>query len=176
MKFLLDLLPIVLFFVAFKVWNIYIATGVTIATVLMQVAWSGLHHCRVHPILWVNLAIVVIFGGSTLVLHNDTFIKWKPTVLYWAFSLAIMFSQFGLRKNLIHKIVSTKIKLPPEVWNQLNIAWMLFFVVLGIANLFIAYRFSSDTWVNFKLFGTTGAMLLFIIVQSLWLAQYAKEG
>ncbi|WP_323072358.1 septation protein A [Mycetohabitans endofungorum] len=175
MKLLFDLLPIALFFVAFKVWNIYVATGVAIAAVLVQVTWSAFRHRRVDPMLWVSLAIVVVFGGATLVLHNDTFIKWKPTVLYWAFSLAMLFSQFVLRKNLIQKAVSAQIKLPSPIWDQLNLAWALFFAALGTANLFVAYRFSTDTWVDFKLFGTTGAMLVFIVAQSLWLARHMKE-
>jgi intracellular septation protein len=175
MKLLFDLLPIALFFITFKVWNIYVATGVAIVAVLAQVAWSALHHRRVDPMLWVSLAIVVVFGGATLVLHNDTFIKWKPTVLYGAFSLTMLFSQFVLRKNLIQKAMSARIKLPAPVWAQLNVAWALFFAGLGIANLFVAYRFSTDIWVDFKLFGTTGAMLVFIVAQSLWLAKHMKE-
>jgi intracellular septation protein len=175
MKLLFDLLPIALFFVAFKVWNIYVATGVAIAAVLVQVAWSAFRHRRVDPMLWVSLAIVVVFGGATLVLHNDTFIKWKPTVLYWAFSVAMLFSQLALGKNLIQKAMGEQIKLPAPVWDQLNVAWALFFVLLGIANLVVAYHFSTDVWVDFKLFGTTGAMIVFIVAQSLWLAKHMKE-
>lgn len=175
MKLLFDLLPIALFFVAFKVWNIYIATGVAIVAVLVQVAWSAFRHRRVDPMLWVSLAIVVVFGGATLVLHNDTFIKWKPTVLYWAFAVAMLFSQFALGKNLIQKAMGHQIKLPAPVWDQLNVAWALFFAVLGSANLVVAYRFSTDVWVDFKLFGTMGAMIVFILAQSLWLAKHMKE-
>jgi intracellular septation protein len=175
MKILFDLLPIALFFVAFKVWNIYVATGVAIVAVLAQVAWSAFRHKRVDPMLWVSLAIVVVFGGATIVFHNDTFIKWKPTVLYWAFAVAMLVSQFVMKKNLIAKAMGAQITLPAAVWDQLSIAWALFFVALGGVNLLVAFHFSTDTWVNFKLFGTTAAMLAFIVIQSLWLSKYLKE-
>ncbi|WJF89045.1 septation protein A [Paraburkholderia bonniea] len=175
MKFLFDLFPIILFFVTFKLWGIYTATAVAIAATLAQIAWVALRHRRVDPMLWVSLGVVVVFGGATLVLHNDTFIKWKPTVLYWAFSIALLVSQLAFGKNLIQAMMGKQITLPARVWGQLNLIWAVFFVLLGIANLLVAYNFSTDAWVNFKLFGATGCLIVFILGQSLWLAKYLKE-
>ncbi|CAG7601964.1 septation protein A [Candidatus Vallotia tarda] len=176
MKLLFHLLTISLFFISFKVWSVYTATSIAIATVLIQVMWSVFRYRHVNMMLWVSLVLIIVFGGATLVLHDDRFIKWKTTLLYWVFSLAILFSQFILRKNLIQKALNAHIQLPPLIWVKLNVIWGLFFAALGIANLWVAYRFSNNTWVDFKLFGTTGATLMFIVIQSLWLARYKKEG
>ncbi|KMQ79864.1 Intracellular septation protein IspA [Candidatus Burkholderia pumila] len=175
MKFLFDLFPIILFFVAFKIWGIYTATGVAIAATLVQIAWVAFCHRKVDPMLWVSLGVVTVFGGATLVLHNDTFIKWKPTTLYWLFAVALIVAQVGFRKNLIEAMMGKQIVLPHRVWGQLNVAWSVFFVLLGIVNLFVAYNFTIDQWVNFKLFGATGCLVVFIVAQSFWLAKYMKE-
>ncbi len=175
MKFLFDLFPIILFFVAFKVWGTYIATAVAIVATLVQIAWVAFRHRKVDPMLWVSLGVVVVFGGATLVLHNDTFIKWKPTALYWLFVVALIVAQIGFRKNLIEAMMGKQIVLPHSVWGRLNVAWAVFFALLGIVNLFVAYNFTTDQWVNFKLFGTTGCLVLFIVAQSFWFAKYMKE-
>ncbi|CAL8474082.1 MULTISPECIES: septation protein A [Caballeronia] len=175
MKFLFDLFPIILFFVAFKVWGIYTATAVAIAATLVQIAWVAFRHRKVDPMLWVSLGVVVVFGGATLVLHNDTFIKWKPTALYWLFAFALIVAQIGFRKNLIEAMMGKQIVLPHRVWGQLNVAWAVFFALLGIVNLFVAYNYTTDQWVNFKLFGATGCLVLFIVAQSFWLAKHMKE-
>jgi intracellular septation protein len=175
MKFLFDLFPIILFFVAFKVWGIYTATAVAIAATLVQIAWVAFRHRKVDPMLWVSLGVVVVFGGATLVLHNDTFIKWKPTALYWLFAFALIVAQIGFKKNLIEAMMGKQIVLPHRVWGQLNLAWAVFFALLGIVNLFVAYNFTTDQWVNFKLFGATGCLVVFIVLQSFWLAKYMKE-
>ncbi|WP_153100327.1 septation protein A [Paraburkholderia hayleyella] len=175
MKFLFDLFPIILFFVTFKIWGIYTATAVAIAATLAQIAWVALRHRKVDGMLWVSLGVVVVFGGATLVLHNDTFIKWKPTVLYWAFAVVLLVSQLAFGKNLIQAMMGKQITLPTRVWGQLSAAWAVFFALLGVLNLFVAYRFSTDTWVNFKLFGATGCLIAFILGQSLWLAKHMKD-
>jgi intracellular septation protein len=175
MKFLFDLFPIILFFVAFKVWDIYTATAVAIVATLVQIAWVAFRHRKVDTMLWVSLGVVTITGGATLVLHNDMFIKWKPTILYWGFAVALMVSQLAFRKNLIETMMGKQITLPHRVWGQLNVVWALFFALLGIVNLFVLYNFSTNAWANFKLFGTTGALVVFIVAQSLWLAKYMKE-
>jgi len=175
MKFLFDLFPIILFFVAFKVWGIYTATAVAIAATLVQIAWVAFRHRKVDPMLWVSLGVVVVFGGATLVLHNDTFIKWKPTALYWLFAFALIVAQIGFKKNLIEAMMGKQIVLPHRVWGQLNLAWAVFCALLGIVNLFVAYNFTTDQWVNFKLFGATGCLVVFIVLQSFWLAKYMKE-
>ncbi|KNH05256.1 Intracellular septation protein IspA [Candidatus Burkholderia brachyanthoides] len=175
MKFLFDIFPIILFFVAFKIWDIYTATGVAIAATLVQIAWVAFRHRKVDPMLWVSLGVVVVFGGAALVRHNDTFIKWKPTALYWLFAVALIIAQVGFHKNLIEAMMGKQIVLPHHVWEQLNVAWAVFFALLGVVNLFVAYHFTTDQWVNFKLFGTTGCLVLFILAQSLWFAKYMKE-
>src|SRR5258707_1215055 len=176
MKFLFDLFPIILFFVAFKIWGIFTATAVAIVATLVQIAWVAFRHRKVDPMLWVSLGVVTVFGGATLVLHNDTFIKWKPTALYWLFAGALIVSQVGFGKNLIEAMMGKQIVLPHRIWGQLNLAWAVFFAILGVVNLFVAFNYTTDQWVNFKLFGATGCLLVFIVGQSLWLAQYIEKG
>ncbi|MBN3852866.1 MULTISPECIES: septation protein A [unclassified Paraburkholderia] len=175
MKFLFDLFPIILFFVAFKLWGIFTATTVAIVATLVQIAWVAFRHRKVDPMLWLSLGIVVVFGGATLILHDETFIKWKPTVLYWAFSVVLLVSQVAFGKNLIEAMMGKQISLPQRVWTQLNFVWSIFFALLGMLNLFVAFHFSTDAWVDFKLFGATGILVVFIVGQSLWLSRHMKE-
>ena len=175
MKFLFDLFPIILFFVAFKVWGIFTATAVAIAATLLQVAWVAFRHRKVDTMLWVSLGVTVVFGGATLVLHDQKFIQWKPTALYWLFASGLLVARYGFRKNLIETMMGKQLSLPDGVWDKLNVAWALFFVALGVTNLYVVGNFTESQWVNFKLFGTTGAMVVFIVAQSLWLAKYLKE-
>ena len=175
MKFLFDLLPVVLFFVAFKFADIYVATGVAIGTTVLQIAWLKLRGRRVEPMLWASLAIIGVFGGATLLLQDETFIKWKPTVLYWLFGVVLVVSALLFRRNLIRAALSDKVQLPDAVWSRLNLSWAGFFAFMGAANLYVAYTFSTDLWVNFKLFGGMGLMLLFILAQSFYLAKHVTE-
>jgi intracellular septation protein len=175
MKFLFDLLPVALFFVAFKFAGIYVATGVAIGTTTLQVLWLKLRRQPVHGMLWASLAIIVVFGGATLLLQDETFIKWKPTVLYWLFSLVLAGSATLFGKNLIHAMLSEQFKMPGPIWARLNWSWVVFFALMGVLNLYVAYNFSTDLWVNFKLFGGMGLMLLFVVVQSAVLAKYVEE-
>ena len=175
MKFLFDLFPIFLFFVTFKIYGIYAATAVAIAATFVQISWVWFRHRKVENMLWINLVIIVIFGSATLILQDETFIKWKPSVLYWLFSAVLFLAALFWNKNLIQSIMGRQIALPVPVWRVLNHAWAGFFAAMGVANLYVAYNFATDTWVNFKLFGTTGLMLTFVIVQSLFIAKYMKE-
>lgn len=175
MKFLFDLLPVILFFAAFKFADIYVATGVAIGTTVLQVAWVWLRGKRVEPMLWASLAIIVVFGGATLLLQDETFIKWKPTVLYWLFAAVLAVSALAFRRNLIQAMLSGQVALPAPVWARLNLSWVGFFAFMGAANLYVAYSFSTDLWVNFKLFGGMGLMLLFVVAQSVYLAKYVEE-
>ena len=171
MKFLLDLLPVLAFFVAFQLAGIYVATAVAIATTFVQVAWLKLRGKRVDAMLWASLVIIVVFGGATLVLQDETFIKWKPTVLYWMLGgAALMF-----RRNLIRAMLSEQVRLPDPVWSRLNWSWVGFFVFMGGLNLYVAYNYSTDLWVNFKLFGGMGLMLVFVVVQALFLARHVED-
>ena len=177
MKFLFDLFPVILFFIAFKVGDIFIATGVTIAATFAQIGWLLQRKKKIDVMLWVSLGIVVVAGGLTLLLHDETFIKWKPTILYWAFAIGLGGSSLLFGKNLIRSVLESQVKLPDPVWKNLNLAWIGFFIFMGCANLAVAFAFnlSTDTWVNFKLFGGMGLMLLFALAQGLVLSKYSEE-
>jgi intracellular septation protein len=175
MKLLFDLFPVILFFIAFKAFNIYMATAVAIAATVVQIAWTKWRHGKVDVMLWVSFVIIGVFGGATLLLHDETFIKWKPTVLYWLFSTILLISNWFFNKNLMRSLLHEKIALPLHAWNRLNLTWSLFFAVLGFINLYVAFNYTTDAWVNFKLFGFTGLMVVFILAQSVWLAKYVDE-
>lgn len=175
MKLLIDFFPIILFFAAFKVWGIYTATAVAIAATVVQIAYLRLRHGKVEPMQWVSLGVIVVFGGATLLAHNETFIKWKPTVLYWLMGGALVIGQLLFRKNLIRSLMQAQIELPDAVWRTLNWSWAGFFAAMGLLNLWVAYAFDTDTWVNFKLFGGMGLMVVFVIAQALYLSRHIKE-
>jgi intracellular septation protein len=175
MKLLFDLFPILLFFIAFKFEGIYVATAAAIGATMLQIIWTKFRHGKVDKMLWVSLAIVGVFGGATLLLHDESFIKWKPTVLYWVFSVILLFSDLLLHKNLMRNMLQEKIALPLHVWKRFNLSWSLFFAVLGFINLYVAFHFSTEAWVDFKLFGFTALMLVFILAQGLWLSKYVDE-
>lgn len=175
MKFLFDLFPVILFFITFKIAGIYAATAVAIVATFAQIAWVWFRHRKVDTMLWVSLGIVGVFGSMTLIFHDETFIKWKPTVLYWAFAAALAGGALFFRKNLIRTLLAEKIELPDAAWQKLNLSWIGFFVFMGFANLFVAYNFSTDDWVNFKLFGGTGLMLVFVLAQGLLLSKHIEE-
>ena len=175
MKFLFDLLPVILFFVVFKFAGIYPATATAIAATFIQVGWLKFRRRKVEPMMWVSLAIIVVFGGATLLLKDETFIKWKPTVLYWLFGASLLVSATLFRKNLIRSLLEVQLTLPEPVWGRLNMAWIAFFAFMGVANLVVAFNFSTDAWVNFKLFGGMGLMLAFVVGQGLFLSKYIEE-
>jgi intracellular septation protein len=175
MKFLFDIFPVLLFFVAFKLQGIYVATAVAIAATIAQIGWVWLRHRKVDGMLWVSLGVIVVFGGATLLLRDETFIKWKPTVLYWLFGTALAIASIGFKKNLIRAVMEKQMNLPEPAWNRLLVSWIAFFAVMGVLNLFVAYHFSTDTWVNFKLFGGMGLMLAFVVLQALMLGKHVEE-
>ena len=175
MKFLFDLFPVVLFFVAFKLFDIYVATAVAIAGTFLQIGWLKWRRRKVDTMMWVTLVIIVVFGGATLALHDETFIKWKPTVLYWLFAAVLGAAELVFRKNLIRATLGEQVRLPDAAWTRLNWSWAGFFVFMGAANLYVAFNFSTDTWVSFKLFGGMGLMLLFVLLQAAFLARHMDE-
>ena len=199
MKLLFDVFPVILFFVFFKFGNshpetaeailatfhivlgdsikpaIFLATLVSIFATTFQIIWTKLRHGKVDSMLWVSFSVIVLFGGATLIFHNDTFIRWKPTVLYWLFAATLFASNLIFKKNLIRSTLSSKMALPVRVWNLLNLSWGLFFTALGFINLYVAYNYSIESWVNFKLFGFTGLMVVFVVAQSAWLSKYMNE-
>jgi intracellular septation protein len=175
MKFLFDLFPVILFYVAFKLFDIYVATAVGIGATVAQVGWLKLRGRKVDRLLWASLGIIAVFGGATLALHDETFIKWKPTVLYWLFAVVLAGGELVFRRNLIRGLVGEQLALPEQTWRRLNWSWIGFFICMGALNLFVAYNFSTETWVNFKLFGGMGLMLLFVLAQGLMLAKHVQE-
>jgi intracellular septation protein len=175
MKFLFDLFPVILFFAVFKFSGIYAATAAAIIATILQIGWAKYRHGKVDGMLIVSGFIIVVFGSATLLLHDETFIKWKPTVLYWFFAVSLVVADFGFKKNLIRNLMEKQISMPDDIWYRLNLCWALFFAILGCINLYVAFNFSTDLWVDFKLFGTTALMLAFVVGQTLVLNKYMTE-
>ena len=175
MKLLYDFFPIVLFFIAYKSYDLYVATAVIIVASTVQVGLSWLRHRKVEKMHLITLVIVVIFGGLTLILKDPLFIKWKPTVVNWLFGTAFLGSQFIGKKTLVERMMSTQVELPAPVWRGLNLAWVAFFITMGVVNLYVAYNYSEDTWVNFKLFGVLGLTFVFIILQAFFIARHMPD-
>jgi intracellular septation protein len=173
-KFLFDLFPVALFFVAIQIWDIFVATAVAIAATFAQVGWLVFRKRKIEPMLWASLAIIVVFGGLTLYLRDKTFILWKPTVLYWLFA-AVLGGAAAAGRNLIRSMLSEHMQLPDPVWQRLNLAWIGFFAFMGMLNLYVAFNYSEKIWAAFKLFGGMGLMLLFVFAQALVLGKYAAE-
>jgi intracellular septation protein len=138
----------------------------------MHIGWVWYRHRKVEKMLWITLAIIVIFGGATLLLHNESFIKWKPTVLYWVFAVTLLISEFRFHKNLIRSMMTKRMSLPDHIWRKLLLSWASFFVVMGTLNLYVAFNFSTGAWVNYKLFGSIGLMIVFGFLQALMLGKY----
>jgi intracellular septation protein len=203
MKLLFDFLPILLFFVAFRFAEgnadaaaafasqhfgflvsggtvgpkeapVLLATLVVIVATFAQIGWLLARRKKVDTMLWVSLGLVTVLGGLTVWFHNDTFIKWKPTLLYWVMGLVFWGSQAIFRKNLLQVLLGAQMELPAAVWRSLNLMWIGFFAFLGLLNLYVAYSYETATWVNFKVFGTTGLLLLFTLVQGLYLSRHMK--
>lgn len=175
MKFLFDIFPIVLFFIAYKWQGIYAATFVAIAATIVQIGWSWFRHRKVDNMMWVSLVVIAVFGGATLLWRDPTFIKWKPTVLYWLFGTVLVISNLLFKKNIIKQMLQQQINMPEIIWNKLNLSWSAFFIVMGVLNLYVAYNFSENSWVNFKLFGSIGLMLVFVLLQGVMLSKYIED-
>ena len=176
MKFLFDLFPVILFFVAFKFFGIYPATAVAIVATFIQIGWVWWRRRKIDNMLWVSLGVITFFGGATLLLQDETFIKWKPTVLYWLFGATLLIAQFAFRKNLIKAMMDKQMTLPEIVWRKMLFSWAGFFTLMGVLNLYVAFNYSTDTWVNFKLFGGMGLMLVFVVLQALMLSKHMDDG
>ena len=176
MKFLFDFFPVILFFVAYKAMDIYWATGVAIAATFIQIGYVIARGRKVTGMQWASLVIIGVFGGATLLLRDETFIKWKPTVLYWLAGVVFL-GALAFRQNLVKAVMSEGggLELPEPVWTKLCVAWGIFFIFKGTLNLWVAHAFSTEAWVNFKLFGGMGLMLAFVVAQAMWLSKYLPE-
>jgi intracellular septation protein len=207
MKFLFDLFPVILFFAVFKIGDghqeaahhlvthylgglvsggavtaaqspILLATAVAIVATVLQIGYLLARGRKVDGMLWVSLAVIGVLGGATIYFHDENFIKWKPTILYWAFALILLVSQAFFKTNLMRKVMEAQIKLPDTVWSRLGYAWAAFFAAMGALNLFVAFvlfKANTSAWVSFKLFGFTGILFAFIIGQTLLLSKYIQE-
>jgi intracellular septation protein len=207
MKFLFDFFPILVFFGVFKVADmnkeaslglvvsylsgivaggaiqpdqapVMLATVVAIFATILQISYVKLKGRKVDGMLWISFIIITVFGGLTVYFHDDTFIKWKPTIIYWVFALAMAIAQYGFRKNMVRQAMQAQLKLPDPVWDKLGLAWMLFFLALGFLNLlmaFVIFKGNTSAWVSFKAFGITGIVFAFIVVQTLFLSKYIEE-
>lgn len=172
MKLFNDFLPIILFFVAYKLYDIYVATAVAISAAIVQAAIFYGQHRKLEKIHLINVGMLVVFGGATLLFQNEAFIMWKPTVINGLFALILIGSHFVGEKTIMQRLLGQAITLPETVWHKVNISWAMFFIVSGLLNIYVAYNYSTDTWVNFKLFGLLGLTLLFIVAQGLYLSRY----
>lgn len=175
MKVFFDLFPVILFFIGFKLYDIFVATAIAIGATLVMIIYSKLRHGKVEKMLIINGIIISILGGITLLLHDKTFIMWKPTVLYWLFAITLLVSNLVFKKNLIQQMLGKMLNPPKAIWNNLNLVWVAFLVGLGFLNLYVAFNYSEDTWVNFKLFGMTGIMFTFMMLQTYALRDYIIE-
>ena len=172
MKFLFDLFPIILFFAAYKMYDIYVATAVAIVAAFVQTGLFWLKNRKFEKMHVITLGILVLFGGLTLFLRDPMFIKWKPTVVNWLFGVTFLGSQFIGEKPLVERMMGHAITAPAPVWKRLNWAWIVFFIFMGVINLYVAFNVSVETWVNFKLFGMMGLTLAFVFGQAFYLSRY----
>jgi len=175
MQFLFDLLPVIAFFVAYKLAGIYVATAVLIVGVLGQTAISWIRHRKVSGMLLTSAVLVLVFGGLTLLVHDATFIKWKPSIVNWLFAAAFLASQFMRGPTIIQRMLSENVVLDAASWKRLNLMWIAFFLVAGTLNIYVAYHYDEATWVNFKLFGLMGLTLVFAMLQGVWIASKAQQ-
>ncbi len=204
MKLLFDLFPVILFFVAYKLGSsnpdaaatlaasalgglaadgqvpaaqapILLATAVAIVASLLQVGWRLVRGQKVEPMLWLSLGVIVVFGGATIWLHDDTFIKWKPTILYWLFGGILLGGRLFSGRNLLRSVLGEQLAVPEPVWDRMLWVWIVFFAVIGVLNLVVAFSFPTETWVNFKVFGLFGLTLVFMLGVGVWLSRHMKE-
>jgi intracellular septation protein len=171
-KILFDYFPIILFFIAFKMYDIYVATFVTLAATVLQMGIYWLKFRRFALTHIITFAVLFLLGGTTLIFKDPIFIKWKPTAVSWVLALVCLGSQFITQKNFLQYLLDKQISLPQHAWTKLNLSWIVFFVVMGTANLYVVYNCDTATWVNFKLFGFLGATLAFSVLQSVYMARY----
>lgn len=207
MKFLFDLFPVILFFIAYRLGlshqeaahahalqymggliaggnitaeqaPIMLATAVGIVATVLQIGYLMVRGRKVDGMLWLSLAVITVMGGATIYFHDENFMKWKPTILYWAFALALLVAQVGFGKNLMRKGMESQIKLPDAVWERLGYAWIAFMTAMGVLNWFMAFvvfKGNTPAWVNFKMFGATGLFFAFVVIQTLMLSKHMQE-
>ena len=155
--------------------GLLLATVVVIVATLAQILWIKGRGRKVDTMLWVSLGLVTVLGSATIYFHSESFIKWKPTVLYWVMAAVLLGSQWILKKNLMQKLMGSQVQLPQPVWNTVNYSWAIFLIAMGIINIWVAYHFDLDTWVTFKMFGGLGLMVVFVIGQGVYLTRHIQD-
>ena len=175
MKIFLDYLPIIFFFIAYKIWGIYVATAVAIGVLLSQIAYYLIKREKIGIIQWINLIILVLFGGATIILHKSIYIKWKVSLVYWAFGLILLGMQWFSKKYLLKTLMSQQLVVTDKVWRILTYAWAVFFLAMGFVNMYVIYHYTTKQWVNFKLFGTLSLLILFCVAQAIYLNTHIEK-
>ena len=175
MKALFELLVVILFFITYVFTKIIVlATAVALVAGVIQAAFIWIKYKKLQTMQWVSLLLIVIFGGATIVFKDAHFIMWKPSILFWLLAAALLASQL-LGKNALQATMGKEITLPDAVWRKLTFAWVLFLAMMGVLNLWVAYRFTEAQWVNYKLFGSTGLLIAFVLVQTAYLSRFIPK-
>lgn len=175
MKQFLDFLPLIVFFAFYKMYDIYAASGALIVATALALVYSWYKYRKLEKMTLITFVMVAVFGGLTLFFHNDEFIKWKVTVIYTLFAIALLVSQLIMKKPLIQRMLGKEITLPEHVWAKLNLAWALFFIICGVANIYIAFWLPQNVWVNFKVFGLTAATLVFTLLSGVYIYRHMPQ-
>ncbi|MGZ8162855.1 MAG: septation protein A [Methylobacter sp.] len=175
MKQLFEFFPVILFFIAFKLYDIYVATAVVIVATIFQVAFTWFRYRKVEIMQWITLGLILVMGGATLYLQDEQFIKWKLSIIEWLFGVVFLGSQFIGKKPIVERMMSANLALPAVIWKRLNTMWGYFFISVGFINLYVMYNYDTEDWVTFKTFGVPGLMVIFILLQMIFLYKYIPE-
>ncbi|CAI0691559.1 Probable intracellular septation protein A [Serratia entomophila] len=175
MKQFLDFLPLIVFFAFYKLYDIYVASGALIVATALALVFTWVKYRKVEKMTLITFLMVLVFGTLTLVFHNDLFIKWKVTVIYALFALALLISQLVLKKPLVQRMLGKELTLPDKVWSNLNLAWAMFFLACGLANIYVAFWLPQSVWVNFKVFGLTVLTLVFTLISGIYIYRHMPE-
>lgn len=175
MKQLFEFIPVILFFIAFKLYGIYFATAVVIVATLIQVSITWYIDKTIKSMQLITLALILIMGGSTLYLQDEQFIKWKLTIIEWLFGVVFLWNQFFGNKTFIERMMGNSFELPKSIWRKLNFMWANFFIIVGFVNIYVMQNYTTDDWVTFKTFGVPSLMLIFIILQVIFIYKYIPK-
>ncbi len=175
MKQLLEFIPIILFFIAYKLYDIYVATAVVIVATILQVAFMWFKYKKVEKMQWITLGLILVMGGATIYLQDENFIKWKLTIIEWLFGIVFLGSQFVGKQPVVQRMMGANLELPDNIWKRLNLLWASFFIGVGTLNLYVMHAYNTDDWVTFKTFIVPGLMVVFIVLQMIYLYRYLPE-
>jgi intracellular septation protein len=175
MKQLLEFFPILLFFIAYKAYDIYIATAVVIGATIIQVVIAWFKYRKVETMQWITLGLVIVFGGATIILHDEQYLKWKFSIIEWLFGVAFLSSHFIGEKTFIERMMASNLSLPATIWTRLNFSWATFFISVGFINVYVMYNYNTDDWVTFKTFIAPALMVVFMVVQMSFIYKYIPD-